>query len=108
MGWLAGDRGLEPGPGRRGRRGARRARRDRGGDDGGVGGGWFGYLGYGLGAAIERLPPPPPRPVPLPVASLGFYDHVLRQDPAGAWWFEALDERALPRLARVRAPDRSR
>jgi para-aminobenzoate synthetase / 4-amino-4-deoxychorismate lyase len=69
----------------------------------GVCGGWFGYLGYGLGAAIERLPPPPPRPVPLPVASLGFYDHVLRQDRAGMWWFEALDERALPRLERLRA-----
>jgi para-aminobenzoate synthetase/4-amino-4-deoxychorismate lyase len=69
----------------------------------GVCGGWFGYLGYGLGAAIERLPPPPPRPVPLPVASLGFYDHVWRQDRAGAWWFEALDERALPRLELVRA-----
>jgi len=73
----------------------------------GVGGGWFGYLGYGLGAAIERLPPPPPRPVPLPVASLGFYDHVLRQDADGAWWFEALEERALPRLDELRARLRS-
>src|SRR5215213_7350201 len=73
-----------------------------GGDGSGVGGGWFGFLGYGLGAAIERLPPPPPRPVPLPVASLGFYDHVLRQDADGAWWFEALEERALPRLDELR------
>ena len=73
-----------------------------GGSGEGVCGGWFGYLGYGLGAAIERLPPPPPRPVPLPVASLGLYDHVLRQDAAGAWWFEALDERALPRLETIR------
>ena len=74
-----------------------------GGSGEGVCGGWFGYLGYGLGAAIERLPPPPPRPVPLPVASLGFYDHVWRQDRDGAWWFEALDERALPALELVRA-----
>ena len=73
-----------------------------GGAGEGVCGGWFGYLGYGLAGAIERLPPPPPRPVPLPVASLGFYDHVLRQDAAGAWWFEALDERALPRLEALR------
>ena len=72
------------------------------GDGEGVGGGWFGYLGYGLASAIERLPPPPPRPVPLAVASLGFYDHVLRQDADGAWWFEALDERALPRLDELR------
>jgi para-aminobenzoate synthetase / 4-amino-4-deoxychorismate lyase len=72
------------------------------GDGGGVGVGWFGYLGYGLASAIERLPPAPPRPVPLPVASLGFYDHVLRQDADGAWWFEALDERALPRLDELR------
>ncbi len=76
-----------------------------GGTGEGVCGGWFGFLGYGLGAAIERLPPPPPRPVPLPVASLGFYDHVWRQDRAGQWWFEALDERALPRLERLRARD---
>jgi len=73
-----------------------------GGIGDGVGGGWFGHLGYGLAAAIERLPPPPPRPVPLPVASLGFYDHVWRQDAEGAWWFEALDERALERLERLR------
>ena len=72
------------------------------GPPGAVCGGWFGFLGYGLGAAIERLPPPPPRPVPLPVAGLGFYDHVLRQDAGGSWWFEALDERALPRLDVVR------
>ena len=74
-----------------------------GGSGDGVYGGWFGHLGYGLAGAIERLPPPPPRPVPLPVASLGFYDHVLRQDGAGAWWFEALEESALPRLESLRA-----
>ncbi len=76
---------------------------DANGEGEAVGGGWFGYLGYGLGAAIERLPPPPPRPVPLPTASLGYYDHVLRLDAAGAWWFEALDVRALARLDELRA-----
>jgi para-aminobenzoate synthetase/4-amino-4-deoxychorismate lyase len=60
----------------------------------GVGGGWFGWLGYGLG--VEPRPPAPPRPVPIPDAALGFYDHVLRLDADGQWWFEALwtDERA--------------
>lgn len=55
-----------------------------------VGGGWFGWLGYGLGARVEALPPRPPRPNPLPDAHLAFYDHVLRQDAEGRWWFEAL------------------
>ena len=61
----------------------------------GVGGGWFGYLGYNLGARLERVPPPPPRRVPLPDFALAFYDHVLRLDAGGQWWFEALwsDER---------------
>ena len=64
-----------------------------------VGGGWFGWLGYGLGARVERLPPRPPRPVPLPDAHLAFYDHVLRQDAAGVWWFESLgDDAPLERL----------
>ena len=64
-----------------------------------VGGGWFGWLGYGLGARIERLPPPPPRPVALPAAHLAFYDHVLRQDAEGSWWFESLtDDAPLERL----------
>ena len=64
-----------------------------------VGGGWFGWLGYGLGARVERLPPRPPRPVPLPDAHLAFYDHVLRQDAAGVWWFESLgDDAPLARL----------
>jgi para-aminobenzoate synthetase / 4-amino-4-deoxychorismate lyase len=60
-----------------------------------VGGGWFGFLGYGLGATLEAVPPGPPRPVPLPRFALAFYDHLLRLDAAGAWWFEALwsDER---------------
>jgi para-aminobenzoate synthetase/4-amino-4-deoxychorismate lyase len=60
-----------------------------------VGGGWFGYLGYNLGARLERVPPPPPRHVPLPDFALAFYDHLLRLDAYGRWWFEALwsDER---------------
>jgi para-aminobenzoate synthetase/4-amino-4-deoxychorismate lyase len=61
-----------------------------------VGGGWFGYLGYNLGARLERVPPPPPRHVPLPDFALAFYDHLLRLDASGRWWFEALwtNERA--------------
>jgi anthranilate/para-aminobenzoate synthase component I len=55
-----------------------------------VGGGWFGWLGYRLGATIEELPPGPPRPVPLPAFHLAYYDSVLRLDPGGRWWFEAL------------------
>ncbi len=60
-----------------------------------VGGGWFGYLGYSLGATLEPVPPSPPRPAPLPRFALGFYDHLLRLDSSGRWWFEALwsDER---------------
>jgi para-aminobenzoate synthetase/4-amino-4-deoxychorismate lyase len=61
-----------------------------------VGGGWFGWLGYGLGSLVEVLPPRPPRPTPLPDAHLAFYDHVLRMDAQGRWWFEALDEAAEP------------
>jgi para-aminobenzoate synthetase / 4-amino-4-deoxychorismate lyase len=64
------------------------------GPAGAIGGGWFGYLGFGLGAAIERLPPAPPRPAPLAEAVLGFYDHVLRLDAGGRWWFEALSSDA--------------
>ena len=70
------------------------------GPEGAVGGGWFGYLGYGLGAEIEEVGPPPPRPDPLPAASLAFYDHLLRLDGDGQWWFEALvDERRSDALA---------
>jgi para-aminobenzoate synthetase / 4-amino-4-deoxychorismate lyase len=60
-----------------------------------VGGGWFGYLGYGLGARLEPVPPSPPRLAPLPSFALAFYDHLLRMDATGRWWFEALwtDER---------------
>ena len=57
---------------------------------GAVGGGWFGYLGYNLGARLERVPPPPPRHVKLPDFALAFYDHLLRLDADGRWWFEAL------------------
>ena len=57
---------------------------------GATGGGWVGYLGYGLGGLVERLPSPPDRPVPVPGSILAFYDHVLRCDADGAWWFEAL------------------
>ena len=68
----------------------------KGSDPEAVGGGWFGYLGYNLGARLERVPPPPPRHVPLPDFALAFYDHLLRLDANGRWWFEALwtDERA--------------
>jgi para-aminobenzoate synthetase/4-amino-4-deoxychorismate lyase len=59
-------------------------------DDEAVGGGWFGYLGYNLGARLEPVPPPPPRHVPLPDFALAFYDHLLRLDADGRWWFEAL------------------
>ena len=69
----------------------------------GVGGGWFGYLGYNLGARLEPVPPPPPRRVPLPDFALAFYDHLLRLDAAGRWWFEALwtDDRADALSARL-------
>lgn len=55
-----------------------------------VGGGWFGYLGYGVGRRVEALQPAPPRPYPLPGFALAFYDHLLRQDQLGRWWFECL------------------
>ena len=80
------------------------AARDHRGAEGVTGGGWVGYLGYGLGRLVERLPPPPRRPVPVPRSMLAFYDHVLRCDDAGQWWFEALwsdeqSERLESRLA---------
>jgi para-aminobenzoate synthetase / 4-amino-4-deoxychorismate lyase len=64
-------------------------------DDGGgpphfVGGGWVGFLGFEARHRVERGHPPPPRPVPLPDGALSYYDHVLRMDAAGRWWFEAL------------------
>ena len=57
---------------------------------GAVGGGWFGHLGFALGHLVERLPPPPPARDALPPFALAFYDHVLRRDADGRWWFEAL------------------
>ena len=57
---------------------------------GAVGGGWFGWLGYRLGARVERVPEGPARPVPMPEFHLAYYDHVLRRDDDGRWWFEAL------------------
>ena len=76
---------------------------DAGEHGGGVGGGWFGFLGYNLGARLERVPPPPPRHVPLPDFTLAFYDHLLRLDAHGRWWFEALwtDERDAELRARL-------
>jgi para-aminobenzoate synthetase/4-amino-4-deoxychorismate lyase len=55
-----------------------------------VGGGWFGWLGYRLAAAVERVPLTATRPVPMPELHLAYYDNVLRLDPEGRWWFEAL------------------
>ncbi len=55
-----------------------------------VGGGWFGWLGYRLAGQVEQVPLVPDRPVPLPDFHLAFYDHVVRQDAYGFWWFEAL------------------
>jgi para-aminobenzoate synthetase/4-amino-4-deoxychorismate lyase len=69
-----------------------------------VGGGWFGWLGYRLAALVERVPDGPPRPVAMPEHHLAYYDHVLRLDPSGHWWFEALatPARAAALVARLR------
>jgi para-aminobenzoate synthetase/4-amino-4-deoxychorismate lyase len=55
-----------------------------------VAGGWFGYLGYALGRRLEPVGASPPRPGASPPFELAFYDHLLRLDAAGRWWFEAL------------------
>ena len=57
---------------------------------GAVGGGWFGFLGFEARHRVERGHPPPPRPVPLDDGALAYFDHVLRMDAEGRWWFEAL------------------
>ena len=69
-----------------------------------VGGGWFGYLGFGLADALWRSPPPLPATRLLPMAHWAWHDWVLRLDPDGAWWFEALVGVGLPRGARGRGP----
>jgi para-aminobenzoate synthetase/4-amino-4-deoxychorismate lyase len=71
-----------------------------------VGGGWFGYLGYGLSRRLERLDASPPASAAgLPDFALAFYDHLLRFDGDGRWWFEALwtDARAPALRARLRS-----
>jgi para-aminobenzoate synthetase / 4-amino-4-deoxychorismate lyase len=55
-----------------------------------VGGGWFGWLGYRLAVEVERVPLARVRPVAMPELHLAYYDNVLRLDPEGRWWFEAL------------------
>ena len=71
----------------------------------GAAGGWFGVLGYRLGDRVERLPPPPPQPVPVPAFSLAYYDHVLRLDADGRWWFEGISDERYELLAeRLAAP----
>jgi para-aminobenzoate synthetase/4-amino-4-deoxychorismate lyase len=57
---------------------------------GGIGGGWFGYLGYELGRWLEPVGASPPGGPSLPPFALAFYDHVMRLDADGRWWFEAL------------------
>jgi len=69
-----------------------------------VGGGWFGYLGFGLGCPGEAEVPQPPSPERLPSFALAHYDHLLRLDESGRWWFEALwtEDRAEALEDRVR------
>jgi para-aminobenzoate synthetase/4-amino-4-deoxychorismate lyase len=61
-----------------------------GGSEAFVGGGWVGYLGYPLHATVERVDPSPPAAHSMPAFALAHYDHVVRRDAGGAWWFEAL------------------
>jgi len=55
-----------------------------------VGGGWVGYLGFDLAHRLERLGASPPTRERLPAFALARYDHLLRLDADGRWWFEAL------------------
>ncbi len=59
-------------------------------DGAAVGGGWFGYLGYDVRRRLEPGGAGPPSPDELPPFELAFYDHLLRADADGGWWFEAL------------------
>jgi para-aminobenzoate synthetase/4-amino-4-deoxychorismate lyase len=56
----------------------------------GVGGGWVGYLGYELRHRVERCHPSPFDASPPAPFALAYYDHLLRLDAQGRWWFEAL------------------
>jgi para-aminobenzoate synthetase/4-amino-4-deoxychorismate lyase len=56
----------------------------------GVGGGWVGYLGYELRHRVERCHPSPFDASPPAPFALAYYDHLLRLDAEGRWWFEAL------------------
>jgi para-aminobenzoate synthetase/4-amino-4-deoxychorismate lyase len=67
-----------------------------------VGGGWVGALGYELRRLVEPGHPSPFDAAPPPPCALARYDHVLRLDAGGRWWFEALDECADPDDARER------
>jgi para-aminobenzoate synthetase/4-amino-4-deoxychorismate lyase len=72
------------------------------GDEGSVGGGWFGSLGYELRHRVERCHPSPFDAAPPPPFALAYYDHVLRLDTAGRWWFEALHTEARAAALQVR------
>ncbi len=79
----------------------------RGAGDGAVAGGWFGYLGYELGRQLEPVGASPPGGGGLAPTELAFYDHLVRCDGHGRWWFEALwtDARAADLSDRLRALD---
>jgi para-aminobenzoate synthetase/4-amino-4-deoxychorismate lyase len=85
---------------------ARGAPHDAAGGAGGatdfVGGGWVGALGYELRQRVEPGHPSPFDAAPPPPFVLARYDHVLRLDAAGRWWFEALDECDDPEGVRAR------
>jgi para-aminobenzoate synthetase/4-amino-4-deoxychorismate lyase len=61
-----------------------------------VGGGWVGALGYEMRQLVEPGHPSPFDAAPPPPCVLARYDHVLRLDPDGRWWFEALGSCADP------------